>query len=871
METLFLFLLLLLSLAVSSATIYNHTISPNFTASNFQVTGAFLSSINNTFQATVTTLKSDISRRRYYLSVVHVDTDTVVWSANRQTPISDSSKISLTADGLTITNQSNHVVWSTPKLASDVNSLQLLETGNLVLLDSRNVSLWQSFDYPTDTLVMGQKLPVGKTLVAARKDDDLSAGNYRLAITGGDALFQWNGVNYWKLSMDLQAYNDSNSAVSFMAMNGSGLFLFSGDGSAVLMVSLGPAKFRIAKVGCDGRFGISSFMRNIMVEEFSGPSRRCQVPLVCGPLELCSATGSSPARCSCPPGFFSRPLADGSECSPLNKSLSLPSSCSSTNSSPVSYIKLSNGTDYFANNFTEPAKHNISLSTCQDFCSNNCSCLGFFHSASSGDCFLIRDQLGSMLWTPNGKSKRLGYIKSLVVSSSENPIPFNLVSENKRFPVVGLVLLPCFGLILVLSLLLSATLWFKRKRLKRGEVARLGRWDSSSSAELEEISIPGLPVRFDYDVLATATENFKTQIGSGGFGTVYKGTLPDKTVVAVKKITNLDVRGKREFCTEIAIIGSIHYVNLVNLKGFCAQGKHRFLVFEFMNRGSLDRALFGHGPVLEWQERLDIALGTARGLAYLHNGCEHKIIHCDVKPGNILLHDNSQVKISDFGLSKLLSSEQSGLFTTMRGTRGYLAPEWLTGSAISDKADVYSYGMVLLEIVRGRKNFSMQALSRSTENDSSGGGGGGGGGVSSSSSGVELRPVYFPEVALEMHEQRRYLELADPRLEGRVSSQEVEKLVKIALCCVQEEPALRPTMANVVGMLEGILAVGEPRVGSLNFLRFYGRRFSEASQIEETRNEEESEFVVLKSSTDNTRGSYNSLSYVSSHQLSGPR
>ena len=368
------------------------------------------------------------------------------------------------------------------------------------------------------------------------------------------------------------------------------------------------------------------------------------------------------------------------------------------------------------------------------------------------------------------------------------------------------------------------------------------------------ISIPGIPRRFDYEELAAATQNFKTQIGRGGFGTVYKGTLTDQTIVAVKKITSSGVQGKKEFLTEISIIGKIHHVNLVRLTGFCARGRQRFLVLEYMNRGSLDSTLFGNGPVLQWQERVEIALGTARGLAYLHSGCEHRIIHCDVKPENILLHDNLQVKISDFGISKLISREQSTIFTAMRGTRGYLAPEWLTSAAISNKVDVYSYGMVLLEIVSGRNNCSLQTCGHITENNDIEGNG-----LSSYSSSSEFRLYYFPLIALEMHERRRYLELADPRLEGGVASEEVEKLVRIALCCVHQDPALRPTMANVVGMLEGELPLGEPRVESLNFLRAYGQRFTETATMEGP------------SSHGATIATYNSLSYISSQQISGPR
>lgn len=284
------------------------------------------------------------------------------------------------------------------------------------------------------------------------------------------------------------------------------------------------------------------------------------------------------------------------------------------------------------------------------------------------------------------------------------------------------------------------------------------------------------------------------------------------------------------------------------------------LVYEYMNRGSLDRSLFGGGPVLEWLERLEVALGTARGLAYLHCGCEQKIIHCDIKPENILLQDQFQAKISDFGLSKLLSPEQSGLFTTMRGTRGYLAPEWLTNSAISEKTDVYSFGMVLLELVSGSKNCSYKSRSHSMDDS---------GGHSSNSSTTGL--VYFPLFALEMHEQGSYLELADPRLEGRVTCNEVEKLVRIALCCVQEEPALRPSMTSVVGMLEGGTPLPQPRIESLNFLRFYGRRFTEASMIAEENDRSSMTPQQARNSTDARRGLQNGFSYISSQSISGPR
>ncbi|GFY93889.1 S-locus lectin protein kinase family protein [Actinidia rufa] len=759
----------------------------NFTATNYQYidqSGAFLASRSGAFKVAITNPKPQ--SRIFYLAVLHSDSGIVVWSANRISPVSDSAKLRLSITGLSITDDDGRLVWSTPPLPSAVALLNLQDSGNLVLLDQINKSLWQSFDYPTDTLLIGQRLSIGKSLVGALNDGEFSPG------------IQW---------------------ASYLAVNGSGLYLFGANTSVVVMaVDLGVSESRIAKLEWNGKFSVKSFNNKTWVQEFTGPADDCKIPNICGRIGLCS-TG----KCSCPPGFHANSqITDG--CSPVDTSHSLPSACDSTskgngngngNGTSISYMRLGNAMDYFSNVYTDPVVHGVTLSVCENLCSQNCTCLGLFHENSSGSCYLLENYLGSIMST---ETDRTGYIKAMFVPSTVDPY-----DGKQRFPI--------------LVLKKKKAVWECYRKIRSYKLIFVG-------CELEIISIPGLPVRFDYAELVAATENFKTQIGFGAFGTVYKGTLTDNTFVAVKKITSLGIQGKKEFCTEIAIIGNIHHVNLVRLKGFCALG-----------------------PVLEWQERLEIALGTARGLAYLHSECDQKIIHCDVKPENILLHDNLLVKISDFGLSKLLSPEQSGLFTTMRGTRGYLAPEWLSNSAITDKSDVYSYGMVLLEIVRGRKNCSPYTHIPSTENAGSGGN------DQSSTSSRSEHSVYFPLFALEMHEQRRYLELLDPRLEGRVTSEGVEKLIRVALCCVHEDPTLRPSMANVVGMLEGGLAVGVPRVESLNFLRFFGMRFTEASRIEGFNEQNEFAPYPRPNPTFNSSssGSHNSFSYMSSQQVSGPR
>ncbi|CAB4297470.1 unnamed protein product [Prunus armeniaca] len=858
------FLLFVLLVLVSGGS-FSEFIYPNFSASHFQFVdnagGAFLSSRNGTFKAAI--VNPGAEQPNFYLCIIHVASNTVIWTANRNASISASGKMNLTAKGVSISDEDGNPVWSTPSLKSPVSALLLNEMGNLILLDQFNGSLWESFHYPTDTIVIGQHLPVGSFLSSTRSN--FSIGDYRLIISDSDAILQWLGQTYWELSMDTNAYRNSNYIVEYMSIDRTGLHLLGRNGTVVVIqVLLSSSDLRIAKLESSGQFTVKSLSGTDWKQEFGGPADDCQIPLVCGRIGLCTASTSH--TCSCPASFHAG-SEDTGGCVPSG-SFSLPFSCNSTingsqlNSPAISYIRLDYGMDYFANVFSEPVKYGVNLSTCQALCSNDCTCLGIFYENSSGSCYTLKDELGSIFVSNTAKNDLLGYIKALVGSSpsnfSDNKNPSN---QSKNFPVAALVLLPFSGFFLLVAL--GFLLWGRRRQSKEKEI-KLGHFGSLSSGDMDAFYIPGLPKRFDYQELEVATDDFKTLIGSGGFGAVYKGVLPDKTVVAVKKIINLGVQGKKDFCSEIAVIGNIHHANLVKLKGFCAQGRQRLLVYEYMNRGSLDRSLFGSGPVLEWQERLDIALGTARGLAYLHSGCEQKIIHCDVKPENILLHDHFQAKISDFGLSKLLTTEQSSLFTTMRGTRGYLAPEWLTNSAISEKTDVYSFGMVLLELVSGRKN-TLRLQSHSLNNSSSGGG------QSSSSSGSAL--VYFPLFALEMHEQGRYLELADWRLEGRVTSEEVEKFVRVALCCVHEEPALRPNMNTIVGMLEGGIPLGRPNLQSLNFLRFIGRGFTEASMIEE--GTEQIDRVLYPeanaSPTTTTMDSRNYFSYVSSQQVSGPR
>ncbi|WKA07614.1 hypothetical protein VitviT2T_025414 [Vitis vinifera] len=284
------------------------------------------------------------------------------------------------------------------------------------------------------------------------------------------------------------------------------------------------------------------------------------------------------------------------------------------------------------------------------------------------------------------------------------------------------------------------------------------------------------PSRYSYADIKKITDQFKYILGQGGYGTVYKGKLSNEVLVAVKILNNFRGNGE-EFINEMATMGRIHHVNVVRLVGFCADGMRRALIFEFLPNDSLNKFIFSAKHSLVWEKLQDIAIGIAKGMEYLHQGCEQRILHFDIKPHNILLDHNFNPKISDFGLAKLCSKDQSAVSMTIaRGTMGYIAPEVLSRNFgnVSYKSDVYSFGMLLLEMVSGRKNSDVTA-----ENPSQ---------------------VYFPEWIYNHLNQGEELHI---RIMENRDATIAKKLAIVGLWCIQWYPVDRPSMKLVVQMLEG--------------------------------------------------------------------
>ncbi|PON38957.1 Mitogen-activated protein kinase kinase kinase, partial [Parasponia andersonii] len=290
--------------------------------------------------------------------------------------------------------------------------------------------------------------------------------------------------------------------------------------------------------------------------------------------------------------------------------------------------------------------------------------------------------------------------------------------------------------------------------------------------------------RHRFSEVKKMTESFKEKLGKGGYGEVYRGKLPDGRLVAVKLLKASKGNGQ-EFVNEVASISRTSHVNIVSLLGFCLEGGKRALIYEFMPNGSLEKFIYNDChlqsiPHLEWKKLLQIAIGIARGLEYLHRGCNTRILHFDIKPHNILLDEDLCPKISDFGLAKLCPKKESIVsLLDARGTVGYIAPEVFSRNfgGVSSKSDVYSYGMMILEMAGGRKNIKV--------------------GVSKTSE------IYFPDWIYKHLQQGSNLGLW-----GEMTSEENEiarKMVLVGLWCIQTRPADRPSMSKVIEMLEGSL------------------------------------------------------------------
>ncbi|WVZ66068.1 hypothetical protein U9M48_015342 [Paspalum notatum var. saurae] len=669
-----------------------------------------------------------------------------------------SAALVLFSDRLCITEAGTSCLWSSSVAGDDdgpappvsAAAAVLLGNGNFVVRDQANSSrvLWQSFDCPGDTLLPGTRLGL----------DVATGANVSMTYTTS-----WNRAT---LRVDRSRRNGFVLATDELELL-HGAFpdwmVSSRDNGSSLVMSYhqSPGTVEYMRLHL-GQVSLRSWSNStgLWVSRWTFPSDCRSGAFFCGSFGACMSAG----RCGCVDGFEpSKPDEWQLGYFVSGCSRSLPLSCVGTSGSLMEHgdsfflLDKLRGLPYSSQNDTAESD-----ADCREACLSKCYCVAYAYEYESG-CRLWYNHLYNVSF-----ASRPPYSKVYVRLGSDE---FRAKKGMKRigvvFMVVGLTATACVILIL-------AFLWRYRGGL----------------FTCRNLQVEGSLAVYPYALVKRATRNFSDKLGEGGFGCVFRGTMPGSTVViAVKRLKGLGHQDK-QFRAEVQTLGVIQHTNLVRLLGFCVKGDTRLLVYEYMANGSLDSHIFSKNSdsgSLSWDLRYRIALGIAKGLAYLHEECEDCIIHCDVKPENILLDEDFCVKIADFGMAKLLGREFNSALTTIRGTMGYLAPEWLSGQPITKKADVYSFGIVLLEMISGRR--STQRLKFGSHR-------------------------YFPLYAAAQLNEGNVMCLLDRSLDGNGSVRELEVTCRVACWCIQDEENERPSMAQVVRMLEGVLNTEIPPVPS---------------------------------------------------------
>ncbi|XP_052110931.1 receptor-like serine/threonine-protein kinase SD1-8 isoform X2 [Arachis duranensis] len=769
------------------------------------------------------------SNTNYYLGIWYnnINPQTIVWVANRDNPVDNSTGYLKIGDNgnFVLLNSSGNPAWSSNQTSAKNPVLQLLDTGNLVLKDSsdktNNNYLWQSFDYPTDTVLPGMKigwnLDTGteKHLTSWKvTGEDPSSGDFTIKLDyhglpeaflrkNQTIIFRtgpWNGEGY----SGIPAMKDNIDGLKFNFTYDEHSVLYS---FSITEPSLLPRI--ILTSDTDGEFQRYMWIQGSWNKFWYQPADQCDYYRQCGPYGVCDENASP--ICKCMQGF--RPknqeawnLRDGSDGCVRNTALN----CSTDKFLHLEHTKLPETSSVFMNK-------SMTLDECGSLCKRNCSCTAYanidIRNGGSG-CVMWLGQLVDMrVYSTDGQDLYVRLAAADIGSTS----------SNKNHRVVQAVGITLSALVLVLGLVAICYLMKKSKQRSRaaipGFVRRSHDWIMNEvvfsrkhlrdERNMDDLELP----MFDFDTLTMATNNFSqdNKLGEGGFGRVYRGRLIEGQEIAVKRLSKKSGQGNEEFKNEVKLIVKLQHQNLVRLLGCCIEKDEKMLVYEYLENRGLDSILFGSivyfniffflimiyicftlilslyvliitnvadkskRPLLDWERRFNIIYGIAKGLLYLHQDSRYRIIHRDLKTSNILLDNEMNPKISDFGIARIFDKNQMQAKTLrIVGTYGYMSPEYAMDGNFSIKSDVFSFGVIVLEIITGKKNREFYS------NDD------------------ELNLLGY--VWRHWHEGT-VLTLIDPSIGNSYTESKVIKCIHIGLLCVQECAEDRPTMSSVVLML----------------------------------------------------------------------
>ncbi|XP_016554659.2 G-type lectin S-receptor-like serine/threonine-protein kinase At1g61370 [Capsicum annuum] len=739
----------------------------------------------------------------------------IVWVANREDPLaaSDSAAfLKIGGDGnLRITDGNQNTVWSTNiSVRSNKTTAVLTDKGEFILKDGvSGTYLWDSFNYPCDTLLLGMKVGysnrTGMKLVLSswRSEDDPSPGKFTTGLSveippqgftwtnysrpywrGGP----WDGGNFLGIPDDDKGYASSLNVIPDKQQESAFLSFNNFNDSDVVIMVVKPS-------------GIMEMMvwkeeRNAWKVTWRTPETPCDVYGTCGPYSVCDKN-KTPV-CDCLKGFVPKSTDEwikGNWTGGCVRRHKLLCEISTSGMAPKGskndeFLQLSDMKlpDHYTYLYDKYGAQN-----CKKRCLNDCSCAAYAYPAGI-NCMIWTSELTDVQQFPYD-----GVDLFLRLAYSE-------LDEDKRKKklIIGFTIVSS-----ILILGIFGCIFYQWKANQRGNRIkdyfpadrRQNSRELSTDNFWDEQALPKdsseLPL-LDFAKLATATDNFSeiNKIGAGGFGPVYKGRLEDGQAIAVKRLSSHSGQGIQEFKNEVLLISKLQHRNLVRILAYCVHGKEKLLVYEYMSNGSLDTLLFDSkkSHQLPWPKRFNMIQGIARGLVYLHRDSCLRVIHRDLKASNVLLDDDMNPKISDFGLARTFQVTQE-LANTKRivGTFGYMSPEYAMGGLLSEKSDVYSFGVLLLEIVSGKRNSGFYE---------------------------HERHLNLLSYAWVLWTERKGLDLMDKSILDSDSSATVLRCIRIGLLCVQDHAADRPSMPSVVLMLSSETDLPQPKQPTFVFQRW---------------------------------------------------
>ncbi|KAH0744984.1 hypothetical protein KY290_032977 [Solanum tuberosum] len=736
------------------------------------------------------------SSKNYYLGIWYknVITQTIVWVANREKSLSatdmNSVELKVLDGNLVLITESKNLFWST-NISNTISSNTLVailsDDGNLMLSDGSNSTtlLWQSFDNPTDTWLPNAKVKYDKRtnttkiLTSWKNSEDPSPGIFSVEMDQSNKQFliKWNRTELYSASgswngrilslMPEMSLNSDRYSFTYVDNENESYFMYSLRNSSKIRLTL----------DVSGQIRHLIWAENLMEWQIftSQPRQPCEVYASCGAFSICNK--ESTTFCNCLTGFTPKSNTEWD----LNDHSG---GCIRKESLQCGDGKK--GRFLMNPNVTLP-EYSISVPAasaeeCHSTCLSNCSSCNAY-AYDNNVCSIWNEVVNLKQLSPGDGSGSVIYTRLAVSDEAygedakSGKFSLKLKVIISGVVAIAILLLCSFSYIYCSRMMAKKTAsqqstggnpvphWFNREKEAQNLI---------NENDKQNIAVPF----FCLENILAATDDFSdNKLGEGGFGPVFKGSLAEFGDVAIKRLSRRSSQGLEEFMNELKLIANLQHKNLVSLLGCCVEGEEKILIYEYMPNCSLDKFISDPSlkVTLDWDTRFGIIEGIAQGILYLHKYSRLKVIHRDLKVSNILLDQEMIPKISDFGMARIFGTDQTQASTKrVVGTYGYMSPEYVVYGQFSEKSDVFSFGVLLLEILTGERNsdFFMTEVC-----------------------------VSLLGWAWKMWKEGRMLELIDPSIRATCDSNKTTRSVLVALLCVQEIPTDRPIMSDIVVML----------------------------------------------------------------------